>query len=59
MKYFVSYIFNHDGCSGPCFGNSEIILDKKIEGMQDLREIQKVIEKDDLKDVLILNYQEF
>lgn len=54
MKYFISY--SHE--SG--FGWVELTRLKPIENAEDLRGIQKLIEKDgDLKGVVILYFREF
>ena len=55
-RYFISYNFNDN--KGVGFSNCEVQRNKKINNMRDIQGIsEKIKEKNNLKDVVILNYK--
>ena len=55
-RYFISYNFNDNKGFG--FANCELQRNEKINNIKDIQGIlEKIKEKDNLKDVVILNYK--
>lgn len=57
-KYFYFVSFHCKVHGGLSMGNSRMVLDKKIDSLKDIREIEKNLKaENDNANVLVLNYQ--
>ena len=55
-KYFISYFYGE----GLGKGNAEIKTQKKIEGMEEIREIERLIEdRERVRRVVIITFREY
>lgn len=55
-KYFISYFYGEELGKG----NAEIKTQKKIEGMEEIREIERLIEdKERVRRVVIITFREY
>lgn len=55
-KYFISFFYGEDSEKG----NAEVTMKKKIEGMDDIRAIERLIEeKERVRGVVIITFREY
>lgn len=55
-KYFISFFYGEELEKG----NAEVTMKKKIEGMDDIRAIERLIEeKERVREVVIITFREY